>query len=158
MKLTDKDIARFWSKVNKAGDDECWEWTGGCRNGYGRFVLRWCQTYAHRISWELAFGEIPKGLCALHKCDNPPCVNPKHLFLGTKKDNTDDMIKKGRHVVLYGEETWNCKLTDAQVVEIRRRYGRLGIDGETSGALAKEFGISSQYVLDLVHNVWRSQS
>lgn len=92
---------RFWSKVQKS--EGCWEWQGERRPGafcYGRFeqyldgeILR---VAAHRMAWTLEHGPIPQGLCVLHRCDNPPCVRPDHLFLGTMADNTHDMMAKGR--------------------------------------------------------------
>jgi HNH endonuclease len=91
-------VDRFWDKVEKT--PTCWIWTGGtARFGHGlrredkhlRFAV------ASRFSWELHFGPVPDGLCVLHHCDNPPCVRPDHLFLGTKADNTADMMAKGRH-------------------------------------------------------------
>jgi hypothetical protein len=92
---------RFWEKVDKPGGaDACWLWTGTPDvNGYGK--LWWFDhtnkgKFAHRISWELHNGPIPDGLFVLHSCDNPPCVNPKHLFLGTQLDNMRDMVAKGR--------------------------------------------------------------
>lgn len=93
--------ARFWDKVNKAPGlgpkGECWLWTASTVRGYGNFGLtpsRWVRS--HRLSWELAHGPIPGGLCVLHECDTPACVNPNHLFLGTRKDNAQDAIQKGR--------------------------------------------------------------
>jgi len=87
---------RFWSKVQKT--ENCWLWMGArTKLGYGqRGGRKTGRRYTHRLSWEMRFGPIPEGLCVLHHCDNPPCVNPDHLFLGTKKDNTQDMIAKGR--------------------------------------------------------------
>lgn len=97
---------RFWSKVRVGDPDDCWEWSA-CRTsqGYGRIgVLKdgvndvMTPGYAHRVSWELHYGPVPEGLCVLHRCDNPPCVNPNHLFLGAHVDNTADMFAKGRNV------------------------------------------------------------
>lgn len=87
---------RFWNKINKAAPNGCWEWTGSTANGYGQLKYPG-QIRAHRTSWELhSKKKIPFGMCVLHKCDNPPCVNPKHLWLGTALQNTRDMIKKKR--------------------------------------------------------------
>ena len=93
---------RFWSRVNKS---ECWEWMGA-RNekGYGVVAVDGKTPKAHRVAWELENGPIPAGVCVLHRCDNPPCCNPAHLFLGSKKDNNRDMISKGRRRV-GGEKT-----------------------------------------------------
>ena len=95
--------ARFWSKVNKAGpvhptlETACWVWLAATRDGYGEIgIAGRSPQQAHRIAWEMTVGPIPDGFNVLHNCDNPPCVNPSHLFLGTKKDNTQDMIAKGR--------------------------------------------------------------
>jgi hypothetical protein len=87
----------FWSRVALGDDRECWEWRGRTtRAGYGQTdVLNW-PVLAHRIAWVMAFGVIENGLYVLHSCDNRPCVNPAHLFLGTQKDNINDMIRKGR--------------------------------------------------------------
>jgi len=90
-------MERIWSKVAKAGADECWPWTHGkTLAGYGQTTVNGEKRLAHRLAWELAVGPIPAGLCILHRCDNPPCCNPAHLFLGTKKDNAADAIAKGR--------------------------------------------------------------
>lgn len=93
---------RFWAKVDKSGD--CWVWTASVfreRLGYGKFQTGSNRgesrvAYAHRVSWELHFGPIPNGLFVCHHCDNPPCVRPDHLFLGTAADNVRDMDRKGR--------------------------------------------------------------
>ena len=111
QKNTESD---FWLKVEKS--DNCWEWKGNRRTaGYGVFQFRGKACGAHRMSFFFTYGEIPKGMCVCHKCDNPPCVNPSHLFLGTYKDNAIDMVKKGRHVGLR-------KLTLEQVKEIRAKF------------------------------------
>ena len=87
---------RFWAKVDKDGD--CWTWMARRqpRGGYGQFQLDGRTRSAHRVAWTLTNGPIPDGLCVLHRCDNPPCVNPEHLWLGTKAENNQDMTEKGR--------------------------------------------------------------
>jgi hypothetical protein len=86
---------RFWSKVDVCGPDECWEWTAyRLPAGYGTFGRP--TTTTHRIAWQLTNGPIPEGMFVCHKCDNPPCVNPAHLFVGTQQDNLRDMWSKGR--------------------------------------------------------------
>lgn len=100
---------RFWDKVNKDGPvpqhvphlGKCWVWTGAkAHKGYGAISgegFRSKRDLAHRVSWRLHHGDVPQGLWVLHKCDNPPCVRPDHLFLGTSQDNHADMMRKGRH-------------------------------------------------------------
>lgn len=114
--LTEDKICTFWSRVNKT--DYCWEWTG-TKNlaGYGSFSIKGETIGSHRISYFIRNGEIPKGLCILHKCDNPSCVNPDHLFMGTRKDNMDDKVRKGRQS--KGEKSVGYrKLEKEQVLEI----------------------------------------
>ena len=108
IELTERERIRFWSRVNKNGPTPdpvkypdlvgpCWEWTGARdAYGYGAFSFRGRPRKTHRLSWGIHRGLIPGGLCILHKCDNEPCINPDHLFLGTKKDNSQDMSRKGR--------------------------------------------------------------
>lgn len=90
--------ARFWAKVDRSGGPEaCWPWTGArAWNGYGQFGDGGQIHIASRVAWELSCGPIAEGLHVLHRCDNPPCVNPAHLFLGTHSDNMRDMVAKGR--------------------------------------------------------------
>ena len=141
---------RFEAKFTKS--DGCWEWNAGKRNGYGAFWIAERRQYAHRISYRLYVGEIPAGLCVCHRCDNPGCVNPDHLFLGTQADNMRDCENKGRgvHCVMSGEKHGRSKLTAAQVVEIRAKYA----NGATQSDLAKEFGVSQQTISVIVrgHN------
>lgn len=140
---------RFWKKVICGEPDECWPWMGNhLPRGYGLVSINRRRLLAHRAAWEGAFGSIPEGLQVLHSCDNPPCVNPAHLFLGTQADNIRDAQSKGRLVGnitrhLRGEKAGGAKLTESQVLEIRRRYG--GQRGEAP-RLALEFGVSSSTV------------
>lgn len=90
----------FWAKVDVQGEDDCWEWQGSRtdKNGYGLFSLSSSTMRAHRVAWELWNAEpIPEGMSACHSCDNPPCVNPEHIWLGTSADNNRDRDAKGRH-------------------------------------------------------------
>ena len=112
--INEKDIARFWSKVNIEGDDDCWPWKSGLYwDGYGQFGIGKKKVRAHRVSYIINIGEIPESLFVLHKCDNPSCVNPKHLWIGTQLDNMQDMKNKGRST--YGD-TANSKLSEEEVL------------------------------------------
>ena len=149
---------RFWEKVQKT--DSCWLWTGSKRNkGYGAFVFvrngEVVQGRAHRYSYELLNGEIPDGLFVLHHCDVPACVNPDHLFLGTNKDNVDDMVKKGRHVAggTYqkgnyekGENHHAAKITARTVLEIRKDRE----SGMSFSRLSKKYNLSAGYIFRIV--------
>ena len=100
---------RFWKYTAKADPDQCWLWTGyKSGSGYGSLKIDGKQRSAHRLSWELAHGPVPDGLSVLHRCDNPICVNPGHLWLGTPRQNMEDMAAKGRGRT--GAKPWaNCK-------------------------------------------------
>lgn len=90
-------VERFHVKYDRKGDDDCWLWNAACQSaGYGAISVNGVTTLAHRAAYQLAKGPIPEGMCVLHRCDVPGCVNPAHLFIGTKGDNTYDMIDKGR--------------------------------------------------------------
>lgn len=140
---------RFWEKVRVASTDECWEWQASkYRNGYGRIGLGGRDMpagLAHRVAWELVKGTIPKGMCVCHKCDNPACVNPAHLFLGTIADNVADAVTKHRVTggSLPGVTNPNHKLTARDVLDIRRRYAHGGV---YQYELAEEYGISQTHV------------
>lgn len=139
---------RFWAKV--AMDDGCWIWsgarTGRGRTLYGKIAVReGVFVGAHRVMWELMRGSIPPGMCVLHSCDNPPCVNIAHLSLGTHADNSAEKVARGRHVCGYavrmrrGAPHPSAKLTDEQVAEIRD-------SSERGVVLAKKHGLSPNYV------------
>lgn len=112
----DKVIERFWAKVKKTRS--CWNWTAGLKGaGYGTFMIEKTGFSAHRVSYELAYGPVPEGMSVLHKCDNKRCVRPCHLFLGTQRENMQDMAKKKRSTI--GERHPSCRITEATVREIR---------------------------------------
>lgn len=131
-KLSPIEIAQFWSRVDAGPAFQCWEWKGAKNaTGYGR-----CHgTGAHRVAYELANGEIPDGMLIRHKCDNPMCCNPKHLVPGTHRQNSGDMVARGRH--LRGERNPRSKLSEDDAREILRNPERMGVR-----ALAKRFGVS----------------
>lgn len=104
--------AKLFCSVEPMMDDRgCWEWFGGASaDGYGRFTHKGRKLLAHRVSWEVHSGSIPRGMLVLHRCDNPPCVNPSHLFLGTHKDNAQDRERKGRRRPYFKRsERTECK-------------------------------------------------
>lgn len=140
----------------------CIEWQGSIDSeGYGRHGKR----KAHRIAWESAHGPIPVGLLVCHTCDNPPCVNVEHLFLGTIADNNRDRHAKGRSKNLFtssvdhpakvrgGERHWQAKLTDVDVRDIRRRYS----DGEKQATIAASHGVHSATVSRIARGLWRQE-
>lgn len=150
--------ARFWAKVNVLGKQECWEWQGTIsNNGYGQMHRKRKQLYPHRVAWELTHGGIPKGVFVCHHCDNKPCCNPSHLFLGTSAENTRDAMKKG--LLPRGSKNWmfgksgekhpNAKLTDSKVAEIRNRCA----NGEPQLTVAKCYGITQTNVWRIVHKI-----
>ncbi len=129
-------VARFWSKVAVGSDFQCWEWQGECGDsGHGRFNKK----KAHKIAFALIFGPVPAGKIVRHRCDNPPCCNPRHLQLGTQADNMADMVERGRSA--RGIAHAKAKLSAEQVAYIRTNPDRLKqID------LAKRFGVTESSI------------
>lgn len=163
MKLNEKQIQDFWGRVNKT--DSCWLWTG-CKNGngYGHLTVARRTLKAHRASWIIHHGEIPDGLQVHHNCpdgDNPSCVNPSHLWVGTQLENVADRESKGRGSLLAARETMashpemrargeasgNARLTEGKVREIRRRYSAGGV---LHRQLAVEFGVSKAAITFII--------
>jgi hypothetical protein len=152
---TEQITARFWDHVDQSGD--CWLWTGGIRrHGYGLFTAAKFSWFAHRFSWTLHYGPIPDGLYVCHRCDNPACVNPAHLFLGTQADNMHDMVRKGRHAwkvgaerAARGERIGASKLTADDVRAIRVANAT----GATQRQLAGQYGLCQSTVWKIVHRL-----
>lgn len=146
--------AQFWENVHRKTDNECWPWEGNRSGGrYGRLRNHGQQLAAHRTSYEIHFGTIPEGMFVCHTCDNPICVNPRHLFLGTPNDNMQDKITKGRERYLRGDENPASRLTTTEVIAIRERAR----SGETQSALARQYGISQSTISEIVlYKIWRS--
>lgn len=140
--------ARFWSKVDRRGENECWEWTAKSKNnfGYGVFHPRKPETVgAHRFSLALKLGRpITPGPFACHTCDNPPCVNPKHLYEGTSQDNVDDAVARQRHK--HGTMDPKAKLSESDVLAIRIMVA----GGEKSRTAAAIYGVQESLISGIV--------
>ena len=144
MKGTLKE--RFWAKVDRRGPDDCWEWTAGCVSGYGAIRssshangIRGTMLKAPRVSWELHRGPNPNGLHVCHHCDNPPCVNPAHLFLGTPADNARDRDSKKRRRQPKGGLNGRAKLSELDVKAMRFFYSMGSVSAREVGHM---FGVS----------------
>lgn len=134
----------FWSRVAKS--DGCWEWQGTLgHKGYGVLKYKGKMVYAHRLSYELHKGPLPDGMCACHHCDNPRCVNPDHLFAGTKAENCNDRHRKGR--TPSGERTARAVLTAEKALEIRSLSDR-GVD---RSEIARQYGVTKSAVVHIIH-------
>ena len=142
---------------------DCIEFNG-CKDGdgYGRVSIKGRHKKAHRVVWEKTRGPIPKGYYICHKCDNPPCCNIEHLFLGTQKDNIHDCISKGRKTQVRGSAVGTSKLTEADVLEIRKlRQENLqptnqNTPGLSNVAIAKMYGVQSSIIGKIIHRtLWQ---
>jgi len=145
--------ARFWAKVDRRNEDECWPWLATkSKLGYGKFTLgvnnKVC---AHRYSYELTVGPIPNGLLVCHKCDNPKCVNPAHLFIGSHKDNMQDAVRKGRQA--RGRRLPQTKLTDEQVIVAIKLASSAPRMIEST---ARQFSISGEHLGALMRGKYRA--
>lgn len=159
------DDVRFWAMVDQRGPDECWPRKGANQRGYGLFRIWGGRFPAARVAYELTHGNWPmqesgKPMLACHTCDNPPCCNPAHIFPGTNFDNNHDRSMKGRTAkgdqngsrvhrerMPRGEHNTKAKFTEAQVIEIRRRFDQ---GGETKRGLAREYGVTHRAIFLIV--------
>lgn len=174
---TPRDIERFWSKVDRSGGpDACWMWTAARHEfGYGKIRVQRKDVGAHRVAWEITNGPVPEGMFVCHTCDNPPCCNPAHLWIGTSTENAADRHAKGRsyggdrhwqrvhpELRLRGSHHWShqhpsrvargeahgrAHLTADNVRAIRQRYAM----GATLKGLAQDYGVTSQNIWNVVH-------
>jgi hypothetical protein len=161
----------FWAQLNKQGPipahrpdlGPCWVWTGDTtERGYGTLGYQRKRWRAHRLAYKLTHGDVPDDLMVCHRCDNPPCCNPAHLFLGTQSDNMQDCSKKGRwgagggHAEgarTFGQRHWSAKLTDDLVRELRARYAAGGV---TYSHLSAEYGVAhSQVRRAILRHSWK---
>lgn len=142
---------RFWEKVDRTG--ECWLWTRCCfRQGYGLFRIHNNNYLAHRVAWELVNGEIPTGLDVLHSCDNPPCVNPNHLHIGTHSQNMLESVARCRWIPCNGSKNGAAKLNDSDVMKIRE----LSLAGYSQNQLGRMFGVNGSNINFIVNrHTWR---
>lgn len=151
---TPKDIVRFFSYIHIPDNlDDCWEWQSSInQKGYGRFAVggrKYRSTVsAHRAMWEIVYGAINTDLYVLHKCDNPSCCNPTHLFLGTNQQNMDDKVAKGRQS--RGVRNPRAKLTPEKAEYIRQRYEQGGISYRK---LAEEVGIHHSVIWRVIKRI-----
>lgn len=156
--LTPECAASFWAKVDRsAGPTGCWIWTAyRNRDGYGQVKvggLRGRKLSAHRVSFALTNGPIHEGMCILHGCDKPECVNPAHLRIGTHQQNVDDRTARGRRAPTTGERSGSHKLKEADVRDIRVKYAMGGV---TQAELGRAYGVSPKTISDVVNRRrWR---
>lgn len=146
---------RFWAKVDKQSPEECWLWTASTyQNGYGQLgIEHGNHTSAHRFSYEIHYGKIPNGRVVMHTCDNPRCVNPAHLKLGTQQDNVGDMHQKRRNRQPKGERQRSAKLTETQVLQVRTLYDQ---GGYTFVQLAQMMNVTTTAIREIVRrNTWK---
>jgi DNA-binding CsgD family transcriptional regulator len=150
MSLDEKLAARFWSKVQKSSDDECWPWKAGLDAcGYGRIQIRGASTLAHRVSFISTKGPIPPGAVILHSCDNPKCCNPSHLSAGTQKQNVQEAYDRGRQP--------KKKKGTEEAISMARRLRK---EGKTYAAIAKTLNVTKASIQNWIghENIQKSWS
>lgn len=141
----------FWANTDRSDPAACWEWHGALfTDGYGTIKFKGRQWRAHRLAYFLTHPAANQTLCVLHRCDNPPCCNPAHLFLGTKTDNAKDRQQKGRTSRLFGESHGLSKLKTESVLQMRKLYSD---KIATQYELASAFGVSQSTVSDIIRRV-----
>jgi hypothetical protein len=144
-------LQRFWDNVKVGTEDECWEWQGSrTKAGYGTILWDGILQYTHRLSLEFTGNVIPPRYHACHKCDNPSCVNPNHLFVGSPRDNMLDKVSKGRQS--FGEKHPNAILTDAEITIIRQ----MAEDGVFFSDIARTFDVSESHISRIVARLVRA--
>ena len=132
-------LERFLEKINIPDDkSKCWIWNGATIRGYGLIRISGKGVFTHRLAYTMLVGEIPEGMCILHTCDVSNCCNPTHLRVGTNKDNSQDMVAKGRHIPVRGESHGIHKLKEKDIPKIRRMVAC----GYTLEQIGKVFGVS----------------
>lgn len=141
---------RLANGLDSAPDDQCWEWTRVCNQcGYGQLRVAGRMVYAHRLAYELGVGPIPVGMHVLHRCDNPRCINPAHLAIGTRSQNMKECSERGRaripRTVKCGEENGASKLLEVDVRSIRRLLAQ----GRTQQEIADRFGVTQRTISDI---------
>lgn len=163
--------SKFWSKVKKGRSlDDCWEWTASkFKAGYGQLTHGYAEgehknLKGHRVSYEIHFGAIPDGMLVCHRCDEPSCANPRHLYLGTWQDNVQDMIVKGRRYDTSGANNGQAKITAKIAEQIRKEYAkndptfnRYQRRKWSQAKLGAKYGITQTVVSNIVNgNYWKN--
>lgn len=151
MIISEKQTDSFWNNVKKS--DTCWVYgKSSSRWNYGHVTINGKSVLAHRMSYTIHYGDIPNGMIVCHKCDNPPCINPDHLFLGAHKDNSIDMSNKGRGSLKRGEKHPGAKLKEEDVKEIFKLSGQL-----SQRAIAEKFNVTQGLVQRILkHKTWQN--
>lgn len=148
---TQNIIVRFWERVDIGRFDTCWEWSGYRDKGYGQIRTQSGLVLTHRLAYEFMWGPIPGKLFVCHRCDNPPCCNPWHLFIGTQLDNMRDMVSKGRQNRWKGRQRGeghkNAKLTTNDIERIRTRYK---VGDITKADLGRQYKVSYVTIAQIV--------